>query len=246
MVKKIIRKKSIKREVGILVVLVIALIAINYSTVDNFLEKFFNTRQTVNVERIIDGDTLEAHNQSIRLLGINTPERGEFLYQEAKDFLEAETLNKKVTLEFIGDRYDKYGRLLAYVLLDEENINVRMVENGLANYYFYSGKDRYSDDLINAWYQCIASEVNLCKKSTDICSQCVNINGDGDFILNNCFFSCNITNWQARGEGREKFIFSEKTLSPNEKAYFALDLTNTGGSLFLRDDEGKLVDWEAA
>ena len=242
--KKIGKKKANGRDVKILIVLIVLLIAVNYPAVDNFLENFFNTKQTVQVDRIIDGDTLEADNQSIRLLGINTPERGEFLYAEAKDFLENELLNENVTLEFIGDRYDKYNRLLAYVLFNDININVKVVENGFANYYFYSGRDKYSDELLSAWNQCIANNVNLCEKSDDICSQCVSINNDGDFIINNCSFSCSITNWQARGEGREKFIFSEKTLAPNEKTYFALDLTNTGGSLFLRDDDGKLVEWK--
>ena len=40
-----------------------------------------------------------------------------------------------------------------------------MVENGFANYYFYSGKDKYSDDLLEAWNKCIQNDVNLCEKS---------------------------------------------------------------------------------
>ena len=40
------------------------------------------------VRRVIDGDTIVAESRSIRLLGINTPERGEEYYLEAKEFLE--------------------------------------------------------------------------------------------------------------------------------------------------------------
>jgi len=241
-VKEIKGKKSIKKEIKILFILIIVLVVINYQTIDNFLKNFFNTNQRVYVDRVLDGDTIEGENRSIRLLGINTPERGEFLYEEAKGFLKDYLLNKNVTLEFVGDRRDKYGRLLAYVFLDGENVNIKMVENGFANYYFYGGKDKYSDELLNAWNMCLTNNVNLCEKSDDVCSVCIKISDSS--LINNCSFSCNITNWQVRGEGREKFIFSENILAPNEKTYFVLDLKNTGGSLFLRDAKGKLVEWK--
>ena len=216
-VKKEIKRRIKKTEVRILIGIVLVLIILNYSSLDRQLENFLYAGQQVHVDRIIDGDTIEAENrnESIRLLGINTPERGEFFYDEAKDFLENELLNKNATLEFMGDRYDKYGRTLAYVFLGKENINVKMVENGFANHYFYGGRDKYSDELFSAWEMCIEKNVNLCEKSNDACSACIKISGSS--LINSCSFSCNITNWQVRGEGREKFIFSGKTLSPRGK-----------------------------
>jgi len=245
--RKDLIKKAVRKEVKLLIILIVALIAINYPAIDNLLEKFLNTSQQAHIERVIDGDTIvaENNNNSIRLLGINTPERGEFLYDEAKSFLEHLVLGENVTLEFTGDRYDKYNRLLAYVFLDGENVNVNMVENGFANYYFYSGRDKYSDELEEAWEICIENNINLCEKSDELCGKCVDIEENGGFIINNCTFQCSITNWQVRGEGREKFIFAEQTLAPGEKTYFALDISNTGGSLFLRDDKGGLVKWIA-
>ena len=44
-------------------------------------------KESVFVTRVIDGDTIETENSTIRLLGINTPERGKEYYGEAKDFL---------------------------------------------------------------------------------------------------------------------------------------------------------------
>ena len=241
--KKKTRKKFMHRDVKILVVLIILLLALNYPILDDLLNKLLNTRQEVHVDRIIDGDTIESNRTSIRLLGINAPERGEFLYQESKDFLDNELLDQEATLEFIGDRYDKYHRLLAYVFLNNTNINVKMVENGFANYYFYSGKDKYSGALLDAWKTCIKNQINLCEPSDDMCASCININ-DINSIINTCSFSCDITGWQVRGEGREKFIFSEQIISPGSSLNFALDLSNTGNSLFLRDEEGKLVEWK--
>lgn len=227
----------------ILIFLILALVSLNYSPIDNFLEKTFSSKQEVFVERIIDGDTIETDVGNVRLLGINTPEKGEKYYEEAKSFLGEELLNKTVKLEFVGEKKDKYNRTLAYIFLDDVNINIKIVEAGFANYYFYEGRDKYSDELENAWNKCMNNKVNLCEPSFHQCSLCVDINSD--FIINSCSFSCDIINWTIKGEGRDKFIFNS-TLAQNSKTSFGLDLTNTDGSLFLRDKEGKLVDWKKA
>ena len=231
-----------KRDKLVLMLLVILLLAVNYSFLDEKIESFLAGYKTENVfiDRVIDGDTITTGNRSIRLLGINTPERGELYYDEAKEFLEMRVLNKNVTLEFTRERKDKYGRTLSYVFESGENINVEIIRNGFANYYFYSGRDKYSDDLLEAWKNCISEKLNLCEPSKDICASCIDIK-DGE-VVNSCSFSCNISSWWIKGEGREKFIFNE-TLSPNEKAKFSLDLENSGGGLFLRDAKGKLVLW---
>jgi micrococcal nuclease len=226
----------------ILLFLVLALIFLNYPAVDNFLEKTFSGKQEAFVERIIDGDTIETDIGNVRLLGINTPEKGERYYEEAKSFLENEVLNKNVTLEFIGDKQDKYRRTLAYIFLGNENINIKVVEEGFANYYFYDGRDKYSDELEEAWDKCLNNNQNLCEKSDKSYAQCVNII-NFDSLINLCQFSCNIINWTIKGEGREKFIFNS-TLEKNFQVKFKLDITNSGGSLFLRDEDGKLVEWK--
>ncbi len=229
------------KEKIILISAIILLVVINYSFLDRVLVNFFDDKEYVEVDRVIDGDTIVVGDESVRLLGINSPEKGEDYYEEAKRFLENKILNKSVKLKFLGDKYDKYGRLLAYIYFDGENINVKLVEEGFANYYFYSGKDKYSNDLLDAWDTCIKKDVNLCKKSEDACASCIFINSKS--IINNCNFECDISNWQMKGEGRKEFIFSEQILKPNEEVGFELDLTDSGGSLFLRDDEGKLVLW---
>lgn len=232
-----------KRKIFFLVFLILLLIAINYNFLDRQLENFLDESEYAHVTRIIDGDTAEIdNNESVRLLGINTPERGEFYYSEATEFLEGLILNKTIKLEFTSDRYDKYGRILSYIFLENENINIKIVENGFGNYYFYSGRDKYSDDLEDAWNKCIDKNINLCEKSTDKCSKCVNIGSSKNFIINNCGFDCDISEWEIKGEGREKFAFNEM-LEANEMAEFEIDTANSGGSLFLRDDEGKLVGW---
>ena len=224
----------------IIIFLALAIFSLFYSPVDNFLEDTFSAKENVLVERVIDGDTIDTEIGSIRFLGINTPERGELYYNEAKVFLETEILNKTVELEFARERYDKYNRTLAYVFYENRNINVELVENGFANYYFYDGRDKYSNELEDAWDKCINNKINLCEPSSNICKSCVIINTD--YLTNNCGFTCDIKNWTIKGEGREIFTFNQ-TLAQGQQASFELDLADSGGSLFLRDNEGKLVEW---
>ncbi|HEA46483.1 MAG TPA: hypothetical protein ENH99_01755 [Candidatus Pacearchaeota archaeon] len=231
-----------RKDVLLLVALIIILLTINYSFLDKTIEKFLTDEDSVFVERVIDGDTFVIENTSVRLLGINTPERGEFYYQEAKDFLEELVLNKTVRLEYWKDRTDKYGRTLAYIFLNRENVNLKLVEEGFANYYFYGGRDKHSDALENAWESCIENNVNLCEKSINSCASCMEIK-DSKTLINSCGFGCDINNWEIKTEGRNKFIFSEKILEQGEEILFVLELMDTGDTLFLRDVEGKLVVW---
>src|SRR5690242_4173016 len=68
------------------------------------------------VHRVIDGDTLtyldkEGGERRVRLSAIDTPERGEEGYQEAKEYLDERVKGKLVTLH--GKGIDVYGRELA-------------------------------------------------------------------------------------------------------------------------------------
>ena len=80
--------KNKKKYVRLLVLLVIALILTDYYYFDKFLNKTLIEKEIVIVKRVIDGDTIELESgERVRLLGINTPEKGEWLYEEAKKFL---------------------------------------------------------------------------------------------------------------------------------------------------------------
>ncbi len=74
------------------------------------------------VSMVEDGDTFTlASGVKVRLIGINTPERGQKNYSEATKELTDEISGKKVFLEY--DRYqdDKYGRVLAWVWIGCES-----------------------------------------------------------------------------------------------------------------------------
>jgi micrococcal nuclease len=227
------------------------LVSLNYNSINGFLIKNLDTREKVNVERVIDGDTVVVNGISVRLLGINTPERGEKYYSEAKTFLGGIVMNKTIYIERYGK--DKYNRDLGYLFSSSgENINSEIVRRGYANYYFPSGKDYYYDEFVDSWTECINSGENLCEMSDY--AECIVLKEfkEERVILEN---NCNIVNlegWSMKDEGRKKFVFGRVSLDykdiiivTNEDFDEDYVWTSTGDTLFLRDDEGKLVLWES-
>jgi endonuclease YncB( thermonuclease family) len=241
------------RELLILLILIAVFIAMNYKSFDSFVTKNIGNEETIIVERVIDGDTVVVEGVSIRMLGINTPERGEKYYAEAKNYTINLVMNKTIKIERKGK--DLYDRDLAYLFYNDENLNAKLIEEGYANAYFPEGKDNYYPAFESAWERCIISNKNLCKKSTDQCASCIiskDFGYDENLILyNSCTFNCNITGWSVKDEGRKKFAFKNFILDSNEQVKITPEdfnqkyvWTDTGDTMFLRDSKGDLVLWE--
>jgi micrococcal nuclease len=83
---------------------------------------------------VVDGDTIDVNGVGrIRFVGVNTPERGEAGYQEAKDFVKNMCLGKTVYLDIDNAKhYDKYGRVLAVVYVNNVNLNAELLKRGYA------------------------------------------------------------------------------------------------------------------
>jgi micrococcal nuclease len=102
----------------------------------------------VTVERVIDGDTVcmvvdlgnkITWRENFRLMGIDTPERGQDGYVEATDYLKRLLLLPLARIE--THKPDKFGRWLADIYLDADNggelhVNRLMVVEGHAVEYF--------------------------------------------------------------------------------------------------------------
>lgn len=97
-----------------------------------FIFKKSDNLFSANVVRVIDGDTFDLDNgERIRLLEIDAPEYPKgCLSNEAKERLEGLISDKRVTFEKY--KKDDFGRLLAYVYLDDVFINQVMIEEGWA------------------------------------------------------------------------------------------------------------------
>ena len=101
---------------------------------------------------VADGDTLRARSKGrsewIRLLRIDTPEKNEEGYGEARSALVEMVEDGAVTITFekqdLPDR-DGYGRLLAYLFAGGKNINVEMVRAGWSPFWRRYGEGRFAE-----------------------------------------------------------------------------------------------------
>lgn len=107
------------------------------------------------VSWVHDGDTLKVDGiGTVRLIGVDVPEtassyRDQYLRRQgvassiqrqtakkALHFVIGEAKGKQVSLRFDGERKDRHGRTLAYVILpDGRNLNRLLLEEGLAAVY---------------------------------------------------------------------------------------------------------------
>lgn len=104
-------------------------------------------RYNATVEEIYDGDTITViidlgldtfTRKKLRLHNIDTPElRGSEREAGliARDYLRELILGKSVVIETIKDKTGKYGRYLAIVYINNENINDKLVSEGYAKRY---------------------------------------------------------------------------------------------------------------
>ena len=116
--------------------------------------------RTVRVARVIDGDTVSLDDgRIVRYLGLDTPERGEPGYVEAREANRNAVEGTRVVLETVGRSSDAHGRLLAMVRvsgpdpLEDRCVNLELVRGGYGwVYQKYGGllPDDFVDDLVNA------------------------------------------------------------------------------------------------
>lgn len=138
-----------------------------------FIPKEFNAStqvlfKEVVVARVLDGDTIQTSaGEKIRYIGINAPEKGEMLFEEALKLNESLTLNKTIRLEFDSQSLDRYGRILAYVFSNDKLINLEMVRLGLATIQTIQPNVKYQDAIIAAQKEarekCLGVWKSLCQ-----------------------------------------------------------------------------------
>jgi endonuclease YncB( thermonuclease family) len=101
------------------------------------------------VVKLADGDSItvldnEKVQHKIRLSGIDTPERAQPFGKVAKQFLSDKIANKTVCVGWY--KKDRYQRLVGVVRLDDQDINLTLVEAGLAWHYTYYQKEQSASD----------------------------------------------------------------------------------------------------
>jgi micrococcal nuclease len=109
------------------------------------------------VKRAIDGDSIElVDGQRVRYIGIDTPEmrrrNGRQWVKDPEPYaVEATAANrllvegKTIRLEYDVQTHDKYGRLLAYVYVEDRMINDVLLESGYATPMTVPPNVKYAD-----------------------------------------------------------------------------------------------------
>ena len=116
----------------------------------NFAVSYIQKSKEVTVSAVIDGDTIKMGNgEFVRLLGIDTPEKGQPFYEEAKTALAELVGGKEAILEKDHVNRDVYGRLLRYVRVGKVLANSEMVRMGYSK-SLASSSSKYFLEFKNA------------------------------------------------------------------------------------------------
>lgn len=100
------------------------------------------------VTTVLDGDTIKLSDGTlVRYLGVNTPERGQRFYGEAKRYNEQLVLGKTIRLKADGQGQDAYRRKLAYVYVGNVLVNAQLIAEGWAHLFVIGSLDDYDDWL---------------------------------------------------------------------------------------------------
>ena len=111
---------------------------------------------TTTVERVLDGDTIETPEGTVRLIGVDTPETvdpdqpPEPGGEEASDFTTDSLEGEEVELEIGEDPEDDYDRALAYAWTDEGMFNETLLREGYAELLIIEPNDAYEECLAAA------------------------------------------------------------------------------------------------
>lgn len=118
--------------------------------------------------KFMDGDTFKCNGETVRVLGVDTPEvksEGNCIYKdqkmgkEASEFTKKELLNAKRILLIKGEK-DVYGRRLAHVMIDGDLLAAKLIKAGLG----YETISRFGTNGFELYATDISSAVNSSPK----------------------------------------------------------------------------------
>jgi micrococcal nuclease len=118
------------------------------------------------IKRVIDGDTAElTGGDRLRLLSLDTPEKGEKFSEQATALFNRLVSGKPVRIEYAGNRRDRYGRILGYLFVDDTLlVNRTIIDSGLAYLYLFDNAELQRNEvkqMLDAQRSAIARRVGL-------------------------------------------------------------------------------------
>ena len=225
------------------------------------------------VAQVVDGDTVTLEDgRRVRYLGINTPERDQPFYDEAREANRRLVEGKTVWLVLDTQPTDRFGRILAYVWSGDQFVNLELVRQGFANAYTQPPNVRYSEQIVAAEREAREAEVGLwAKAGIPVIIQDIhydapgpdqeNPNGEWVEIVNEGTGTVDLTSFTMKDEanhiytfppvelqaGQALRLFSGQGRDSADSLYWGLSedavWSNSGDTGYLRDAQGRLVDF---
>lgn len=126
-----------KRSGGKLFVLMIILTLLGWAW-RAFASEVWQTH-SYTVVRITDGDTFVATDGNIRfrvrIAGMDAPEKSQSFGKVATNALTTLIASNTVKIQTVGNGLDQYGRVLGQVFVNDKDVALDMIKQGLATYY---------------------------------------------------------------------------------------------------------------
>ena len=120
------------------------------------------------VKKVIDGDTVELFNGTVlRYVGITAPEEGEDFAEQATKLNQSLVEGKEIKLEYDNYTSDKFGRVLAYPIINDKNICIELVRKGMAELVIYQKRKPfiYQVQLLEAQEQAKKNKLGIWKNN---------------------------------------------------------------------------------
>ena len=163
------------------------------------------------VRWVDDGDTVVLSNGThVRYIGINAPEvahkgtPAERFGPEARTFNRQLVYRKRVRLELDREKHDQYGRLLAYMFLEDGRfLNAELVKRGYAYCLFRRPNTKYDELLLRVQREAMAKRVGLWKDFRDQRGSYIGNRQSRRFHLMTCSFGKSIS-------GKNRVILKRK------------------------------------
>jgi len=240
-----------KRYALLISLLITLLIAGNYLYFK--ADEIYPERDIVVISRVIDGDTVELEDgRIIRLLNINTPEKGRAFSEEASNFLK-QFENQAVELEITG--VGKYGRILGR-LYGNAYLNLELVKLGLAHQYL--GEENEIDEFKKAEQEAREKGLGIWEKSEHYDCLSVEINKYDEFVIIEDKCGVDFSSWTIKDESTKNYVFDtnwegevslysgEGVDKENELYWGRGNVWNDDkDSIFIRDEKGLLVYYDS-
>lgn len=191
--------------------------------------------ETYSVQRVIDGDTFVlSSGDHVRLLNMDTPEKGQYYNKEATARMKQLAENKTVILEKDKTNKDKYGRLLRYAYVDGQMLELIMVREGFARSYLIMPDDKYYNKILEAENYAKSLGIGIWQYDNITGAFCVwvydfhpdaksydeqNLNDEYLVLRNSCTNPVNMTGWSIQNKHNQIFKLPDFTIQPKEKVW---------------------------